>query len=183
MRFPLGDLEKPDVRDLAAREGLPVARRPDSQDLCFLAGTGREAFLARHGDLRVRPGDVVDARGRRLGRHRGAHGYTVGQRRGLGVGGAGAPLYVTATDVAANTVTVGPREALRTTRVALEDLVLHVPAGDVERVKLRYRADPVACALDGDVLTLLEPVWGAAPGQAAVLLRGEEIAGCATIAP
>ncbi len=110
MRFPLGELSKPAVRELAEREGLPVARKPDSQDLCFLAGTGRAAFLARHGGPGERPGAIVDRRGRTVGRHRGAHGYTVGQRRGLGVGGAGDPLYVTGTDVRANTVTVGRRE-------------------------------------------------------------------------
>ena len=73
MRFPLGELTKPQVRELAEREGLAVARKPDSQDLCFLAGTGREAFLARHGGLRERPGRVLDGAGRTIGRHRGAH--------------------------------------------------------------------------------------------------------------
>src|SRR4051794_4945692 len=83
LRFPLGDLTKPQVRAIAAEHDLPVASKPDSQDLCFLAGTGRAAFLARHGDLGERPGDIVDAGGRVLGRHRGAHHFTVGQRRGL----------------------------------------------------------------------------------------------------
>ena len=75
------------MRAIAAEHGLPVASKPDSQDLCFLAGTGRAAFLARHGGLGERPGDIVDAAGRVIGRHRGAHRFTVGQRRGLGVGG------------------------------------------------------------------------------------------------
>lgn len=183
MRFPLGELTKPQVRELAEREGLPVARTPDSQDLCFLAGTGREAFLARHGGPRERPGRTLDGAGRTVGRHRGAHAYTVGQRRGVGAGGgSGAPLYVTATDVAANTVTVGPREDLRRTRVRLEDVTLHRPAGEVDGAKLRYRATPVPAALDGTALALGEPVWGAAPGQTAVLLRGDVVVGCATIA-
>ena len=183
MRFPLGELTKPQVRDLAEREGLPVARTPDSQDLCFLAGTGREAFLARHGGPRARPGATVDRAGRPIGRHRGAHGYTVGQRRGVGAGGGSdAPLYVTATDVAENTVTVGPREALRRTSVALTDVTLHRPSAEVDAAKLRYRATPVPATLTGDALTLGEPVWGAAPGQTAVLLRGDVVVGCATIA-
>ncbi len=183
MRFPLGDLTKPQVRDLAEREGLPVARTPDSQDLCFLAGTGREAFLARHGGPRERPGLTLDEGGRAIGRHRGAHAYTVGQRRGVGAGGGSAsPLYVTATDVAANTVTVGPREDLRRTSVMLADVTLHRPAGEIDAAKLRYRATPVGATLDGGVLRLREPVWGAAPGQTAVLLRGDVVVGCATIA-
>ena len=182
MRFPLGDLEKPQVRELAEREGLAVARKPDSQDLCFLAGTGREDFLRRHGDLADRPGRVVDVAGRTIARHRGAHGFTVGQRRGLGAGGGGEPLYVTKTDVASNTVTAGPRAQLRTTRVPLTELRLHVPPGEVARAKLRYRAEPVGCRLRGGELELDEPVWGVAPGQTAVLLRDESIVGCATIA-
>jgi len=184
MRFPLGELTKPQVRDLAEREGLPVARTPDSQDLCFLAGTGREAFFARHGGPRERPGRTVDLAGRTVSRHRGAHAYTVGQRRGVGAGGgSGEPLYVTATDVQANTVTVGPRAALRRTHVPLTALTLHRPQSEIDGAKLRYHATPVPAVLDGELLTLGEPVWGVAPGQTAVLLRGDVVVGCATIAP
>src|SRR5919204_4915862 len=86
LRFPLGELTKPQVRALAAEAELPVAWRAESQDLCFLAGTGKAAFLARHGGLADRPGEVVDGDGRVLARHRGAHHFTVGQRRGLGIG-------------------------------------------------------------------------------------------------
>jgi tRNA-specific 2-thiouridylase len=184
LRFPLGELTKPQVRDLAEREGLPVARTPDSQDLCFLAGTGREAFFERHGGPRERPGRTLDLTGRTVSRHRGAHAYTVGQRRGVGAGGgSGEPLYVTATDVGANTVTVGPREALRRSSVKLSAVTLHRPQAQIDAAKLRYRATPVAAVLDGELLTLAEPVWGVAPGQTAVLLRGDVVVGCATIAP
>ena len=85
VRFPLGDLTKDQVRELARAGGLPVADKRESQDLCFLAGTSRERFLARHGGLHDSPGDVVDRSGRVLGRHEGHHNYTVGQRRGLGI--------------------------------------------------------------------------------------------------
>jgi tRNA-specific 2-thiouridylase len=170
------------VRALAAEAGLPVAAKPDSQDLCFLAGTGRAAFLARHGGLRDRPGDVVDPRGRRVGRHRGHHHYTVGQRRGLGLGGTEEPLYVLATDAPTNTVTVGLRAELATGAVALEDVRLHRPADAVDAVKLRYRSRPLRCTLEGDRLVLADPVEGAAPGQAAVLLAGDVVVGSATIA-
>jgi tRNA-uridine 2-sulfurtransferase len=182
LRFPLGDLDKAQVRAIAAEHELPVASKPDSQDLCFLAGTGRAAFLARHGGLGERPGDIVDVSGRVLGRHRGAHQFTVGQRRGLEVGGTPEPLYVVRTDASANTVTVGPRAALATTGVRFRDARLHAPASEVRAVKLRYRAPAVPCTLRGDTIELHEPVDGAAPGQTAVFLRGDAVLGCATIA-
>ena len=97
LRFPLGDLTKPQVRAIARDAHLSVAEKRESQDLCFLAGTSRERFLARHAHVRDPPGDVVDTGGRVLGRHRGHHGFTVGQRKGLGVA-AGEPLYVVSTD-------------------------------------------------------------------------------------
>lgn len=183
LRFPLGDMEKPAVRRLAADAGLPVADKRDSQDLCFLAGTGRAAFLARHGGLRDRPGDLIDRRGRRVGRHRGHHHFTVGQRRGLEVGGSGEPLYVLRTDAETNTVVVGSRSELAVDAVALRDVRLHRPADEVDGVRLRHRSPVVPCALDGDVVRLAEPFAGAAPGQVAVLLRGDAVAGRATIAP
>jgi tRNA-uridine 2-sulfurtransferase len=182
LRFPLGDLDKAQVRAIAAEHELPVASKPDSQDLCFLAGTGRAAFLARHGDLGDRPGDIVDAAGRVMGRHGGAHRFTVGQRRGLEVGGAPEPLYVLRTDAGANTVTVGPREALATTGVRVRDARLHAPAREIDAVKLRYRAPAVPCTLRGETIELARPVDGPAPGQTAVFLRGDAVLGCATIA-
>ncbi len=181
LRFPLGDLAKPRVREIAREHGLSVADKPDSQDLCFLAGTGRSAFLERHGGMRERPGQIIDRRGRVLGRHRGHHSFTVGQRRGLGVGGGQDPLYVVATDARANTVTVGPREALAQTRVPVGGLRLHRPETEVDAVKLRYRTREVPCRLRGGRLELLEPFEGVAPGQSAVFLRGDVVVGCATI--
>ncbi|MCA1683097.1 MAG: tRNA 2-thiouridine(34) synthase MnmA [Actinobacteria bacterium] len=183
MRFPLGELRKAEVRELAAAAGLPVARKPDSQDLCFLAGTGRAAFLARHGDQRPRPGPIVDRAGRRLGRHRGQHEYTVGQRRGLGVGG-GEPLFV--LEKAGDTLVVGPRAELETRRVTLRDAVVHRPGADA--VKLRYRQRPLACRVvsgptDGRIeLELLEsPRGGVAPGQVGCLMAGQVLVGHGTI--
>jgi tRNA-specific 2-thiouridylase len=182
LRFPLGDLDKAQVRAIAAEHELPVASKPDSQDLCFLAGTGRAAFLARHGELGERPGDIVDVAGRVMGRHSGAHRFTVGQRRGLEVGGAPEPLYVLRTDAGANTVTVGPRAALATTGVRVRDARLHAPAREIDAVKLRYRAPAVPCTLRGETIELAQPVDGPAPGQTAVFLRGDAVLGCATIA-
>ncbi len=187
LRFPLGELTKPEVRERAEAAGIAVAQKPDSQDLCFLAGTGKERFLARHGAQRERPGDVVDRAGTRLGRHRGAHAYTVGQRRGLGVGGTGEPVYVLATDVETNVVTVGPRSALATTTVPLRDVVLHRPAASVDAVRLRShgRAIPARvrerCQAPFTHAELEEAVAGVAPGQLACLLEGDVVVGFATI--
>ena len=182
LRFPLGDLgSKAEVRAIAREADLPVASKADSQDLCFLAGTGRARFLARHGALRERPGDIVDRAGRRVGRHRGHHHFTVGQRRGLGIGGEDEPLYVLATDARANTVTVGPRAALATRTVRIRGIRRHADAGEPDAVKLRYRAPAVPCSVAGDTISLAQPVHGVAPGQIACLLRGDVVVGCATI--
>ena len=190
LSFPLGDLRKPRVRELARQARLPVAARPDSQDLCFLAGTDHSAFLARHGNLRGRPGEIVDRQGAVLGRHQGQHSFTVGQRRGLGVA-AGSPLYVLEKDARANRVVVGPREALQRTRVVARDTVLHRDGARVDHVKLRYRARALSGTVEGSPpagrhlalrLALREPVLGAAPGQAAVLMDGDLVIGHGTIA-
>jgi len=189
LRFPLTTLTKPEVREIAARHGLSVARKPESQDLCFLAGQGKAKFLRRHGGLREREGAVLDRSGRTIGRHRGHHNFTVGQRRGIGVS-ADEPLYVTATDATANTVTVGTREEVETRRVRIRDAVLHRDGGQVDAVKLRYRSTAVpteglAAGMgrhDELELELAESFVGAAPGQAAVLMAGEAIVGHGTIA-
>ena len=99
LRFPLGEMRKPEVRELARSAGLAAAGKRDSQDLCFLAGTRHGAFLERHGGLGRRPGPIIDRAGRVLGEHAGAHVFTVGQRHGLGIGGTD-PLYVLGTDTA-----------------------------------------------------------------------------------
>jgi tRNA-specific 2-thiouridylase len=189
LRFPLAELHKPRVRELAADAGLAVAAKAESQDLCFLAGEGKRSFLARHGGLADRPGEIVDRRGRRLGRHRGHHEYTVGQRRGLGIA-APEPFYVLATDAASNTVTVGSREELATRAVAVREATLYRPSSRVDRVRLRYHSRALACELPevgaGEHaelrLELAEPAYGVAPGQTACLLDGDLVVGRATIA-
>ncbi len=178
--FPLGELTKPQVRALAAEHGLRVASKKESQDLCFLAGTGKRAFLAKHARLQDESGEVLDAAGTPVGRHPGHRNFTVGQRKGLGVA-APQPLYVLATDAGRNTITVGTREQLRTHTVPVRDVVLHRPPEEVDQVKLRYRSSPLPCRIDGDEIHLGEPVEGAAPGQVAVLLRGDAVAGHAII--
>jgi tRNA-specific 2-thiouridylase len=189
MCFPLGDVTKPQVRRIAADAGLPVASKADSQDLCFLAGTDRPRFLARHGGLGDRPGALVDRHGTVLGRHRGQHRFTVGQRRGIGIAG-GEPLYVLDKDASTNEVLVGSQSDLRTDRVAIRGARLHRPGSRVDRVKLRYRSTPLGARLSGDpapgahrslAIELERPVEGAAPGQLACLMDGELVVGWGTI--
>jgi tRNA-uridine 2-sulfurtransferase len=189
LRFPLAELEKPDVRAIAAAHGLPVAAKRESQDLCFLAGEGKRAFLKRHGGLPDQPGELVDPSGEVLGSHPGHHHFTVGQRRGLGIG-AGEPLFVLRTDADANRVVVGPREKLATRRVRLRDARLHRDSRRADRVKLRYHSRSIACELTAAPagehaeleLELAEPAYGVAPGQTACLLDGDLVVGRATIA-
>lgn len=187
--FPLTELTKPEVREIAARHNLSVARKAESQDLCFLAGQGKRGFLRRHGGLREREGAIVDSAGRTLGRHRGHHDFTVGQRRGIGVAAPEA-LYVLATDAATNTVTVGTRSELEKHSVRVRDAVLHRDGGEVDAVKLRYRsrALPATISAAGKgrhsslEVELAEGFPGVAPGQTAVLMAGDRIVGHGTIA-
>jgi tRNA-specific 2-thiouridylase len=191
LRFPLGELRKEEVREIAEQAGLSVARRPDSQDLCFLAGTRLEPFLQRHGGLGARPGVIRTREGRELGSHRGTHLYTVGQRHGLGIS-AGEPMYVLSTDAATNTITVGPRSELLAQEIPLTELVLHRPAASVDSVRVRAHGRRLPCRLPEPLhpgahrkaaLQLSEPAERTAPGQLACLYAGESIVGRATIAP
>jgi tRNA-specific 2-thiouridylase len=190
LRFPLGELTKPEVRRIASEAGLPVASKADSQDLCFLAGTDRGRFLARHGQIGVRPGQLVDGAGRVVGRHGGQHLFTVGQRRGLGVTSS-EPVYVLDKDASTNRVVVGPRAALCATRVAIRAAWLRRAAIRVDRVKLRYRSKPIPARVLGEPvagrharleLELDHPADAVAPGQLACLMDGELMIGYGTIA-
>jgi tRNA-specific 2-thiouridylase len=191
MRFPLGDLTKPEVRRLAAARGLAVASKSDSQDLCFLAGTDRGRFLARHGGVGEHRGEIVDAGGTVIGTHTGHHLFTVGQRRGLGVVDRGEPLYVLDKDAAGNRVVVGPRGALARSCVTVRGARLHRSGSRVDRVKLRYRAAPLPGRVAGEAragvhrrltIELDETIDGVAPGQLACLMDGELVVGWGTIA-
>ena len=189
LRFPLGGLHKHEVRELAAQAGLAVARKPESQDLCFLAGTNHGEFLARHGALGARPGAILDGDGRVLGEHAGAHVYTVGQRRGLRVSG-NEPLYVLATDTHANTVTIGPRRALLARELSVREATLHRDGRCVDGVRVRAHGRRLACRVSDDAgagaharlaIELREPAARAAPGQLACLYAGEVVVGHGTI--
>jgi tRNA-specific 2-thiouridylase len=191
MRFPLGDMHKHQVRELAEQAGLAVARKRDSQDLCFLAGTRHGDFLERHGKLARRPGPILDLHGEVLGEHAGAHLLTVGQRHGLGIS-ATAPLYVLATDAAANTVTVGPRIELLAGTMSIEDVTLHRGGRCVDGVRVRAHGRRLACRPLAERpagrharvdVQLDEPAERTAPGQIACLYAGDVVVGHGTIAP
>jgi len=188
LEFPLAGMTKAEVRETAARHGLAVARKPESQDLCFLAGQSKRDFLQRHAGLGDRPGPVLTEDDEVLGEHPGYHHFTVGQRRGLGLA-APEPLYVLGTDPKTNSVRVGRRSQLGTDRVAIRDVVLHRDGSRVDRVRLRYRTAPVPATVSAAAgrhsrleLELGEPFDGPAPGQAAVLMCGDTVVGHGTIA-
>jgi len=189
LRFPLAELTKPEVREIATAAGLEVAGRAESQDLCFLAGQGKREFLRRHGGLTERRGELVERSGRRLGTHRGHQNFTVGQRRGLGVAGS-APMYVLEKDAASNRVVVGPREQLRTSRVRIRGARFHREPSRVNSVRLRSHAPVRPCTVELDsaagsgegTVLLAEPVDGVAPGQLACLMADDLVVGHGTIA-
>jgi tRNA-specific 2-thiouridylase len=182
--FPLGEQGKEDTRTEAARAGLAVASRAESQEACFLAGGDYRDFLERHG-LVSQEGPLVDEDGNELGRHRGFWRFTPGQRKGLGLA-AGEPLYALRSEPRSNTVVVGSRAALATREVTARGR-LHVPVTRAE-VKLRYRSPAVGARVTGaDAagfrLRLDEPAYGVAPGQAAVLYDGDAVVGAGSIVP
>ncbi len=184
--LPLGGLAKAEVRALAQAQGFVNARKHDSQDICFVPDGDYAAFLQRYTGQPLRPGDILDSGGRRLGRHRGAVCYTVGQRKGLGVA-AEYPLYVCRKDMAANTLTVGPEAQLYAAGLTAGDWnwIAPEPPDNVQAV-VRYHGRPAAaavqCGPDGSVrLTFDTPQRAVTPGQAVVLYREEQVLGGGTI--
>ena len=183
LRFPLGGMPKARVRELAAELGLGVAGKPDSQDICFVPD-GDYASLVK----KLRPeaeagGDIVDEAGRKLGEHRGLIHFTVGQRRGLEIGGSPEPLYVLRLDPATREVVVGPKRALavRAARIEGVNWIGGGFSGPLT-AKVRSLAKPVAARLEEDRVVFEAPEYGVAPGQAAVLYAGDRVLGGGWIA-
>ncbi|PZN92731.1 MAG: tRNA 2-thiouridine(34) synthase MnmA [Alphaproteobacteria bacterium] len=182
LRFPLGGLSKPVVRREAERFGLGVAAKPDSQDICFVGGKDYAGIVEKLRPELATPGDIVDSAGQVLGQHGGIHRFTVGQRRGLDLGGRAEPLYVTGIDAASNRVIAGPRAELAVGAARLEGVNA---LGDLDGpvlVKVRSLAALAPAVWDGEWLHFDEPLLGVAPGQAAVAYRGSRVLGGATIA-
>ena len=178
LRFPLGSLPKPRVRELAAELGLGVAGKPDSQDICFVPD-GDYASLVK----KLRPdadtsGEIVDETGHVLGRHRGLIHFTVGQRRGLEIGGTPEPLYVIRLEAATKQVVVGPKAALAVGAARLSGVnwLGRAYQGPVT-AKVRSLAKPVAARFDGENVRFDAAEYGVAPGQATVLYGGDRVLG------
>lgn len=186
--LPLGDYDKPTIRELVEARGLLNARKADSQDICFIPDGDYTAFLSRSGAELV-PGDFVDETGRVLGRHKGLPCYTPGQRKGLGVS-AGEPVYVLRKEAAGNRIVLGPDSALYTTELTAERvnwLSIAPPAGPVAvTAKTRYTQKEAAAVAevlpDGRLHVIFqEPQRAVTAGQAVVLYVGEAVAGGGTI--
>ena len=185
LRFPLGDLDKRETRGHAERLGLDVAQKPDSQDICFVPQGRYVDVVARLRPGAIEPGEIVHVDGRVLGRHDGVIGYTVGQRRGLGLVDAeapGEPLYVVRLEPATKRVIVGPRAALGVASIVLREvnwLADALPAdGRAVMAKVRSTMPPVAESIRADhSVAFDDAVEGVAPGQACVLYDGTRVLG------
>jgi tRNA-specific 2-thiouridylase len=185
VRFPLGELTKPEVRAMAAERGLASADRPESQDICFVPNGDYRNLLREEAPASLRPGPIVDLAGREIGRHEGLPLYTVGQRRGLGLGG-GKPLFVVELDVGRNALVVGPAEAVMRDRLEVDRAAFVEGGWPAEPfsclVQVRSHADPAPAtvtplAAGRLAVRLAEPLKAITPGQAAVLYDGDRVLG------
>ena len=186
LRFPLGGLPKPEVRAIAEAEGLRVAAKPDSQDICFVPDGDYAKIVRSVRPEGGEPGEIVHAEtGVVLGQHKGIIHYTVGQRRGLEIGGQAEPLYVTGLDAPGRKVLVGPKRllAVRSARISETNRIGPLPAGPLT-AKVRSLAKPVPVTLEGSfgeggeaTLHFAQPEYGVAPGQAAVIYAGDRVVG------
>jgi tRNA-uridine 2-sulfurtransferase len=186
LRFPLGGLPKSQVRELAFAAGLRTAAKPDSQDICFVPDGDYARVVRAIRPAAAAPGEIVHATtGAVLGSHQGVIHYTVGQRRGLEIGGLAEPLYVTGIDAPARRVLVGPRHllAVAAARIVDTNRIGPLPDGPLT-AKVRSLAKPVPVLLDGSLgdgadctIRFASPEYGVAPGQAAVLYAGDRVVG------
>ena len=182
LRFPLGDLPKDEVRRIASRLGLEVAAKPDSQDICFVPDGDYAGLVKKLRPETEAPGDIVDVDGRVLGCHRGVVHFTVGQRRGIEVGGQKEPLYVIRIEPDEARIVVGPRRALAVESMRVADWNWLAEEQREVSVKVRSLAPAVPAFRDGEWVRFSEAEYGVAPGQAAVLYDGTRLLGGGWIA-
>jgi tRNA-uridine 2-sulfurtransferase len=181
LRFPLGALPKSEVRRLAAEEGLVTAGKPDSQDICFVPDGDYASLVKKLRPETAAPGEIVHVDGRVLGSHEGVVHFTIGQRRGIEVGGQSEPLYVVRIEPNRRRLVVGPRQALAVASARVEGVNWLAEDQSELSVKVRSLARPVAGSWDGERLTFANPEYGVAPGQSAVFYDGERLLGGGTI--
>jgi tRNA-uridine 2-sulfurtransferase len=178
LRFPLGDLPKPLVREIARELELVVADKPDSQDICFVPDGDYAAVVKKVRPEAAQPGEIVDTGGRVLGEHRGLIHYTVGQRRGLDIGGQAEPLYVVRLEPESRRVVVGPKADLAVAAAHLSGLNwLGEGQRDGLAAKVRSMARPAPISFDGRSIHFAAPEFGVSPGQAAVIYEGSRVLG------
>ena len=197
VQFPLGELRKPEVRDIARRHGLATAEKPESQEICFVPGGDYRTALRDRAGWQAQPGALLDADGATVGQHAGAAAYTIGQRQGLGVA-LGERRYVTSIDAGANVVTLGRREDLyrRDFEVDSVSFVAGQPPSSGEfkaEVRIRHRAETVPGVVRSATgqpdrggrwtVSLERDAWAPAPGQACVFYDGEAVLGGGRIGP
>jgi len=178
LRFPLGGMPKAQVRELAAELGLGVAAKPDSQDICFVPDGDYASLVKKLRPEAETSGEIIDEAGRVLGQHKGLIHFTVGQRRGLEIGGAAEPYYVLRLDPVTRQVVVGPKRALAVRAARIDNV--NWLADDYDgpmTVKVRSLAKPVPARFDGGQVRFELPEYGVAPGQAAVLYAGDRVLG------
>ncbi len=182
VRFPLGDLPKDDVRAIAAELGLEVAAKPDSQDICFVPDGDYASLVKRVRPETEAPGEIVDLAGEVLGTHRGVVHFTVGQRRGIEVGGQREPLYVVRIEPEQRRIVVGPRRALGVEAMRVADWNWIGEDQNGVSVKVRSLAPAVSATRSGDWIRFEQAEYGVAPGQAAVAYDGTRLLGGGWIA-
>lgn len=179
VRFPVGELDKPQVRALAASMGLRTAAKPESMDVCFVGDRDYRGFLRSHAPESLDPGAIVTTDGEQVGVHDGVAGFTVGQRRGLGVA-LGEPRYVVGVDAPSRTVTIGHRSDLLVRSLVLEQVTWvdrPLTPGSPTEVQYRAHGAAVGAVLTTDGLVFDEPQPAVAPGQTVAFYRGDEVLG------
>ena len=181
LRFPLGDLPKSEVRRLAEAEGLVVANKPDSQDICFVPDGDYASLVKKLRPETAAPGAIVAMDGTVLGAHQGVVHFTIGQRRGIEVGGQKEPLYVVRIEPDTQRLMVGPRRALAVASASVDSVNWLAEDQNAVHAKVRSMAPAVPAHWDGQRLTFATSEYGVAPGQSAVFYDGERLLGGGTI--